>query len=185
LENQGHLSVKTQYLIQSGKIDPQQLDALIPQSVMDTPLDPDEEHLIFKQHRSVNDTYLSQIIRDWVENIRRQSHNWDATADQVQDWKEGVNDGPTLQDFSYFFNKGPNLDYNRQAIHVLSTSLLQAFQNGDYSTHLLQKVPAIKVLTKRISNHMRYLSTKLNSIKFPRTLEELNETQAQERRKSR
>lgn len=157
----------------------------MPQSVLGTPLDPDEEHLIFKQHHSVNDTYLCQIIRDWVEQMRQKSPKWEATADQVQDWREGVNDGPTLQEFSYFFDGRPTLDYNRQGIRLLSSSLLQALQNGEYATHLLQEVPAMKVLTKKISNHMRYLSRKFNSIKFPRTLEELNERQAQDRRQSR
>lgn len=185
LEKQASLPARTWQLIQSGNINPQQLDTLIPQSVLGTEPDPDEAHLIFKQHCSVNDTYLSQIVWDWVEHTRQQSPAWEATADQVQDWRDGVDGGPTLQNFSYFFNGVPTLDYNRQAIHLLSTSLQQAFQNGEYATNLLQEIPAIKVLTKKITAHMRYLSTKLRSIKLPRTLEELNAIQTQDRRRGR
>jgi len=185
LDKQANLSAQERYLIHSGKIDPQQLDVLVPQSVIGTPQDPDEAHLIFKQHRSVHDTSLSQIIRDWVENTRQKSSTWEATADQVQDWRDGADHDITLQDFSYLFDEKPTLDYNRKAIHVLSTSLLQALENGQYPTHYLQRLPTIRQLTRKISDHMRYLSKRHQSIKAHRTLEELNETQAQERRTSR
>ena len=171
--------------IWSGRIGPQQLDALIPQSVQGNQPDPDEAHLIFRQHRSAHDTYLSQVVRDWVESIRQRSPTWEATADQVQDWKDGVDEGPTLQNFSYFFSGGSNQAYNRQAVHILSTSLLQALWNGKYGSQLLQEIPPIQVLTKKISRHMKYISTRLESIKIPRTLEELNEAQAQERQRAR
>ena len=120
-----------------------------------------------------------------MENIRQQSPNWEATADQVQDWRDGVTDQPTIQNFSYFFEEKTKLDYNRHAIHLLSTSLLQAIQNAHYATHLLQNIPRIQQLTSKISTHMRYLSQKLKLFKLPRTLEELNETQAQQRRNAR
>ena len=185
LAKQTNLSVQEQQLIHSGKINPQQLDHLIPHSVLGVPQDPNETHLIFKKHRAVHDTYLSQLIRDWVESIRQQSPNWEATADQVQDWKNGFIGDPTLLDFSYYFDGKPGLEYNKQAIHLLSKSLLQALEKGQYPSHLLDKLPTTRELTKKISTHMGYLSKKCVTIKAPRTLEELNETQAQERRTSR
>jgi len=97
LAKQTHLSAKRQHLIQSGKIGPQQLDALMPQSVLCTPPDPDGEYLISKQHCS-DDTYLSQIIWDWGENIRKQSPNLEAMAVYRS---EEVTGGPTLQ-FLFF-----------------------------------------------------------------------------------
>jgi hypothetical protein len=79
----------------------------------------------------------------------------------------------------------PTLNYNRKIIHLLSESLLQALENGQYVIHFLKKLPTIQQLTVKISDHMRYLSRRCQFIKVPRTLEELNEKQAQERRSSR
>ena len=172
-------------MILSGNIDPQKLDELVPQAVVGVPQDPDEAHLIFKKHRSVHDTYLSQIIRSWVEKIREQSPSWEATDDQVQDWRHGIINDPTCQNFSYCFHQRPTLDYNKRAIHVLSKSLLEALETGEYPTHLFERLPTIRLLSRKISEHMRHLSKRYCVMKVPRTLEELNETQAQVRRQSR
>ena len=185
LDKQANLSAQERHLIYSGRIDPQELEYLVPQSVVGAPQDPDEAHLIFKKHHSVNDTYLSQIIWNWVENTRQQSPSWEATADQLQDWKDGVSGGPTCQNFLYFFDQKPTLDYNWRAIHVLSTSLQEALEKGEYPTDHLEKIPTIHQLSKTISEHMRHLSKRYQDMKVPRTSEELNETQAQGRGESR
>ena len=151
LDTQTHLTAQEQVLIHSGKIDPQQLDHLIPQSVQGAPQDPAEAHLVFKKHHSVNATYLSQVIRDWVETTRHKSPNWEATEDQVKDWREGLTGNPTLKNFSYFFAGPPHLDYNKQAIHILSTSLLQALEAEQYPTNLLEKIPTICELSRSLT----------------------------------
>ena len=112
------------------------------------------------------------MIRDWVETTRHKSPNWEATEHQVKDWRAGLTGHLTLENFSYFFVGPPHLDYNKQAIHILSTSLLQALEAEQYPTHLLEKIPTICELSRKISHYMRYLSKKHVFIKVPRTLEE-------------
>lgn len=162
LETHLQLSPEEVWRITSGQITLNELDTLIPALIQGSHVDPKiAKHIPF-QHRAVRDTYMSHIIRTFIQQLSLTqdiaANNHDVVRYANGEWT------PTLEDFRYDFTQNITSNLNVEATRVITEGILREFTAGEHNEAALDGELAFPELNRRVKSHFRYLSTKVNMV---------------------
>ena len=160
LETQPHLSEEEKWRISTGHISKRDLDMLIPALVQGSYVDPRIAKHISFHHRTARDTYLSHIIRVFVQQL---ANTQDIVADDNHVTRCAAGAWtPTLKDFRYDWKRPISSDLNSKAIWEITRGILDNFAQGNYVESLLDETLTFPDLNGRVKDHFRYLSKRIN-----------------------
>lgn len=158
-DTQPHLSAEQKWSIVTGRVSRRELDTLLPPLIQGTYTDPQIAKHISTRHRSLDNAYLSTVIRGFVERLCL-NHDITANADHITRHANGIW-APTLEDFRFDWTGPSSTPLNTAAIQVVTKGILDDIAKGHYVSNLLDETLTFPLLRRKVQDHFKYLRRKV------------------------